>query len=180
MAGICAGVEGKVGLGDVVVGDPTWDWGSGKSSQDNSGSPVFLAAPYQHSVDPYVSQLAAAMGNNSEVARSISDGWTAKKPSTPFQVHVGPMASGARVIADNTTTGIVASQHREVIAIEMEAYAVMAAADYSPEPRPVALAIKSVCDFANTAKNDDWQEYAAYTSAAFMDLLLRNPSLRFD
>lgn len=180
MAGICAGVEGKVGLGDVVIGDPTWDWGSGKSSQDKSGSPVFLAAPYQHSVDPYVSQLATAMGNTSEIVRSISDGWTAKKPTNLFQVHVGPMASGASVIADGTTTAAITAQHRELIAIEMEAYAVMAAADYSPDPRPIALAIKSVCDFANPVKNDDWQDFAAYTSASFMDSLLRNPSLRFD
>ena len=180
MAGICAGVAGKVGLGDVVVGDPTWDWGSGKSHQENDGSPVFLAAPYQHPLDSYVSQLAREIGNDVTTVRNISDGWTSDKPSTPLRIHVGPMASGARVIADDTTTVVVAAQHREVVAIEMEAYAVMAAADYSSDPKPVALAIKSVCDFADPNKNDDWQKYAAYTSASFTDCLLRNPNLQFD
>lgn len=179
MTGICAGIAGKVGLGDVVVGDPTWDWGSGKSRQDENGSPVFLAGPYQRPVDPYVSQLAQEIANDDLVIRNMLYGWPSKKPDTPLRVHVGPMASGAMVIADNTTAVGVAAQHREVVAIEMEAYAVMAAAEYSSEPRPVALAIKSVCDFADTDKNDDWQEYAAYTSATFTDHLLRNPSLRF-
>ena len=38
MLGICAGVQGKVNLGDVIVANPTWDWGSGKMSQDDNGS----------------------------------------------------------------------------------------------------------------------------------------------
>ncbi len=27
MLGICAGVKGKTELGDVIVADPSWDWG---------------------------------------------------------------------------------------------------------------------------------------------------------
>lgn len=27
MLGICAGVQGKVNIGDVIIADPTWDWG---------------------------------------------------------------------------------------------------------------------------------------------------------
>lgn len=30
MTGICAGIKGRVELGDILVADPTWDWGSGK------------------------------------------------------------------------------------------------------------------------------------------------------
>ncbi len=180
MVGICAGMAGKVGLGDVIVADPAWDWGSGKSDQKVDGSPVFQAAPHQRPLDTYVSQLAETLGNDPIVLRNISDRWTSSKPDTSLLVHVGPMASGARVIADDTTAVAITEQHREVVAIEMEAYAVMAAAEYSADPKPIALAIKSVCDYADTAKNDDWQDYAAYTSAAFADHLLRSPDLRFD
>ncbi|HAP42067.1 MAG TPA: hypothetical protein DCQ94_20275 [Nitrospira sp.] len=180
MLGICAGMAGKVGLGDVIVGDPAWDWGSGKSGQRTDGSSVFQVAPHQRPLDTYVSQLAQTIGCDLSVLHSISDNWTSRKPSTSLFVHVGPMASGARVIADEAVAVAIAEQHREVIAIEMEAYAVMAAAEYSADPKPIALAIKSVCDYADSAKNDDWQDYAAYTSAAFADHLLRSPDLRFE
>jgi CheY-like chemotaxis protein len=47
MLGICAGIKNKCNLGDVIVADPTWDWGSGKRGIDSNGSPVFQAAPHQ-------------------------------------------------------------------------------------------------------------------------------------
>ena len=56
----------------------------------------------------------------------------------------------------------------------MEAYGVMAAAYYSGPSRPRAVAIKSVCDFADPAKNNEWQAYAAYTSAALAYRFIRD------
>ncbi len=53
----------------------------------------------------------------------------------------------------------------------------MAAADYARQPAPYALAIKSVCDFADAHKGDNWQAYAAYTSAAFFNQLFLNCDL---
>jgi len=50
----------------------------------------------------------------------------------------------------------------------------MAAAYYSGPNRPKVLIAKSVCDFANPEKNDNWQSYAAYTSAQFAYNFLKN------
>lgn len=47
----------------------------------------------------------------------------------------------------------------------MEAYGIYAAAQSASFPRPSAFAMKSVCDFADPDKDDDYQLYAAYTSA---------------
>jgi len=49
----------------------------------------------------------------------------------------------------------------------MEIYGVYYAARFSTEPRPKAIAIKSVCDFADEEKNDVYQAYAAYTSVRY-------------
>lgn len=38
----------------------------------------------------------------------------------------------------------------------------------------VPIAIKSLCDFADATKSDDWQEYAAFTGARFFDILIRS------
>ena len=35
MAGICAGIEGPVKLGDIIVTEQSWDYGSGKIKDDN-------------------------------------------------------------------------------------------------------------------------------------------------
>ena len=40
-----------------------------------------------------------------------------------------------------------------------------AAAAAEARPGPTVFALKAVCDFADSAKNDDYQAYAAYTSA---------------
>lgn len=174
MLGICAGIPQKVGLGDVVVADPAWDYGSGKRAIDDRGSPVFLAAPYQTSLDPSLRSLADELARDLTVRQRIRVGWQNSTPEGMLRAHVGPMASGSSVIADDDQARLVALQQREVAAIEMEAYAVMAAVEYASNPKPRAIVIKSVCDFADSAKNDQWQNYAAYTSAAFADIMFRH------
>lgn len=174
MLGICAGVPGKANLGDVVVGDPTWDYGSGKRSLDNDSSPVFLCAPYQMALKAPISQLASELARDPDVLKEIRAGWDGSTPDGRLTVHVGPMASGASVIADDAESRKIGLQHREVLAIEMEAYAVMAATEYCFGRDTSAIAIKSVCDFADAKKSDDWQAYASYTSAAFADQLFRS------
>lgn len=174
MLGICAGVRGKTGLGDVIVADPSWDFGSGKMSEAEDGSPVFLAAPYQKALNPIVSQLAMNLASKAETAKSITAVWGGATPAGNLAIRVGPMASGAAVLAHSGAVLPIAAQNRELIGVEMEAYAVMAAADYAVGPQPTPVAIKSVCDFADAQKSDDWQAYAAFTSARFFDRLVRD------
>ncbi len=60
----------------------------------------------------------------------------------------------------------------------------MAAALYSRKNPPKCIVIKSVCDFADPLKDNEWQMYAAYTSAQFAfrylrDFFLGRPIMRF-
>lgn len=178
MAGICAGIEGKVSFGDVVVGDPTWDYGSGKRALQDDGSPVFQVAPYQAPLDPEIRAVAELISRDTVLLRSIKANWPGNTPEGILRAVVAPMASGASVLADNTIAREAFLQQRDLTAIEMEAYGVMAAVEYATAPKPLAVVVKSVCDFADPEKRDKWQAYAAYTSAAFVDQLLRHPNLR--
>ena len=45
------------------------------------------------------------------------------------------------------------------------------AAVNATEPRPCPIIIKSVCDYADSQKDDRFQKFAAYTSAEFAKLL---------
>jgi nucleoside phosphorylase len=178
MLGICAGIKKETELGDVIVADPTWDWGSGKVAEDKDGERVFLMSPQQRPLNTQVSQLCVDLSSNPDVIKAIRMGWDSKVPEGELKVKVGPMASGASVLANDSAVAEIALQNRDIIAIEMEAYAVMAAAEYALKPAPIAIAIKSVCDFADSNKGKDWQNYAAYTSTAFFDQLIRAPGFQ--
>lgn len=47
----------------------------------------------------------------------------------------------------------------------------MYAAENAAQPQPYALVIKGVSDYADDEKSDDYQKFAAYTSAEFAKLL---------
>lgn len=171
MLGICAGVSDKTRIGDVIVGNPTWDWGSGKHTQASDRSVVFRTGALQAIAAPALVEIAADVAEDVNTKRHMRAGWDKGFPEGELSIRIGPMASGASVLAHADVVRSIQDQNRDLLAVEMEAYGVMAAAaacDVS------ALAIKSVCDFADENKDDGWQDYAAYTSAAyFLELLPR-------
>jgi nucleoside phosphorylase len=168
MVGITGGVREKCHLGDVIVADPCWDWGSGRwqsDSKKDSKKRVFVPAPHQISLESWVRGKLMLMANNQADLDSIRSSWNGKKPPHPLQLHLGPAASGAAVLADSFTTDEIKKHHRKLIGVDMEAYGVMAAAQDAGLPAPKYFVIKSVSDFADQKKNDDFQEYASYSSA---------------
>ncbi|MDN2696269.1 response regulator [Janthinobacterium sp. SUN073] len=178
MTGIAAGIPNKVNLGDIMIAAPSWDWGSGKLTVKD-GKPQFLSSPVQVPLAPELHALMSSIAASKRYVDQIYLNWKNKKPTHQLAVHVGPIASGAVVLEDPATVELIRAQHRATIGIEMEAFGVMTAAYYSGNGGPKALVVKSVCDFADPNKNDDWQEYAAYTSAQFAFEILKS-ELAFD
>ena len=164
MTGICAGREGDIQLGDVVVANISWDYGSGKF-QSKDGKVLFAPDPAQIALDSMLRKHAEALSNNGDRLDEIRRNYKAGKINSVLNLVVGAMASGAAVRADDGFFDELAAAKRKVVAVEMEAYAVYATAAEMPAPRPLALVVKSVCDFANSSKNDNFHSYAAYSSA---------------
>jgi nucleoside phosphorylase len=77
------------------------------------------------------------------------------------------MVSGAAVVAHKPTFDRLLVQHRGILGLDMEAYAVAAAALGAGKPRPLHLVVKGVCDHADKDKHGDFQQYAASVSTAF-------------
>nr|WP_081648538.1 hypothetical protein [Pseudomonas sp. P818] len=171
MTGVAAAIEGEARLGDILVADPSWDWGSGKLTM-REGKPLFLSDPAQIPLDPNIAAKVRTLAVSREYLDEIYVGFKGKRPSHDLSVKVGPVASGAVVLEDPSTVELIRSQNRKTLGIEMEAYGIMSAAFYMGAERPVTIVIKSVCDFADPNKNNDWQPYAAYTSARYLDRLL--------
>lgn len=166
MAGICAGMEGKVAYGDAILGSPVWDWTSSKWDKDENGNDRVLPSPHYLDCSREVVSRFRILGQDIGYLAQLRNKWPGSKPRDALSALVGPNASGPIVVADGTTLqNIKINQNRDVLGLEMEAYGVYAAALAAGLPRPVVLSIKSVCDFADPRKNDEMQRYASYTSA---------------
>ncbi|KAL2814424.1 hypothetical protein BJX63DRAFT_442496 [Aspergillus granulosus] len=79
------------------------------------------------------------------------------------KVHYGLIASGNQVMKHGRTRDRLAREHG-ILCFEMEAAGVL---DSLP-----CLVIRGISDYADSHKNDQWQEYAAATSAAYAKELL--------
>lgn len=168
MVGIAAGVKGAgPQLGDILVADSSWNYESGKRKSVD-GVAVFDPDPKFLGLDfGLKSQVLEAQASRSYL-ETIQGGWRGRSPDTRLGVHVGPVGSGGSVVQDTAVIEGIKRGQRKLIGIDMETYAVFYAAENSPVPKPIAVSMKSVCDFADEDKSDDFQEYAAYTSAQYL------------
>jgi nucleoside phosphorylase len=163
MTGITAGIKGKTQHGDIVVADPAWDWGSGKWVSSD-GKLTFSQAPHQLSLNTSLRSKFKLFSRNKAVMSQIKSDWMGDAPSYELVLHVGPLASGASVLADGKTIEEIRRQHRQLLGVEMETYGLYVAAEEAPSPKPQYFSIKSVVDFGDGEKDDKFQKYAAFTS----------------
>lgn len=170
MPGICAGVRGRVELGDVVFAELSWDYQVGKHHVQADSISSFAIEPYAIPSASSVSAKIDQLSRDDELWAGIAKEWVERV--RPPRLIRAPMASGSSVLADAAVTELIVHQQRKVAAIEMEAYAMYAAAEFATSPRPVAIALKAVCDFADSSKDDAVQPYASYVSAQAMRVFL--------
>lgn len=76
-----------------------------------------------------------------------------------IKVHFGTIASGDQVIGDGELRDRISSENDGILCYEMEAAGLM---NNSP-----CLVIRGISDYADSHKDDSWQEYAAIAAAAY-------------
>ncbi|KAF3062635.1 putative ankyrin repeat protein [Trichoderma lentiforme] len=198
MVGIGGGIAPKVRLGDVVVSAPTgrypgvvqWDYGKAekggefkqtgslnnppallrtaltKLRTDNelSGSkiPEYLDELRQR-WPRLVSKYTWSESLKDPLHTPAAEGDKGKPRETC--VHYGLIASGNQVIKDAEFRDRLDQRYEgNVLCVEMEAAGLM---NNFP-----CIIIRGICDYADSQKNKDWQEYAAAVAAAFAKELL--------
>jgi nucleoside phosphorylase len=138
------------------------------------GEEFFHPAQYQMRLDESLRALAAELRSDNKFLRAIAERFSGKKPSNIPAVHIGAFASGAAVLQSRPAVEQIVQHHKDLKAVDMEVYSVMYACHIASSPRPTCMAAKAVSDFGDDAKSDDFQEYAAASSAGFLfELLLR-------
>lgn len=168
MIGICAGLRGAVELGDLVVADPSWDYGSGKVTAQN----ILQPDPRQIPLGGRMRTLVRSLKNARQV-REWYDAWVGNKPRTNPSVHVEPAASGAAVVQSKEVTQGILGQSRKAVALDMETYGVYFAASHLSPTSIDFASIKAVVDFADPEKGDSFQRFGADLSCRFASLLIQ-------
>jgi nucleoside phosphorylase len=116
-------------------------------SRDTAGPDVLFEATYNHVGEATCEQCS----KEKEVKRT-------PRKNQEVVVHYGIIASGNQVIKDAVTRDKISTELGGVMCFEMEAAGLMN--DFS------CLAIRGICDYADSHKNKKWQPYAAATAAA--------------
>lgn len=164
MVGICAGVRGRTNIGDVLVCEESWDYNSGKLGKSDSQR-TFEPDPKSIRITPEMCQIFQNAERTSLWAHKAFNKWRGRMPNERPQFRIGPVASGSSVVADSEKVREISNQNRKLLGLEMEAYGVYFAALNSWTPKPQFLSLKSVCDFADSTKEDGFQSFAAHMSS---------------
>ena len=166
MVGIAAGIartefEEQM-YGDVILPDVVWNYSAGKFVSPDMANIVYgnlgflprsTAESIPEEIIPYFRKAVSS-------------------PENPCHAYIGPMACGSTVVASQELLEKqVYSQYQHSAGLDMESYAVVYAANHASDPKPTPIIVKSVCDFADSKKSDEYQRFAAYSSCEFAKFL---------
>lgn len=176
MPGIAAGI-GKYNFGDIMFPKYVYDYSSGKYVSKNNEEKKELL---DFEPDPKYCSLNQSVFEKSkqdfsDILFRIKKDYDGDKPSMDLAlIPDGTIACGSAVVANREIVDTLIKSHaRKVTGLDMESYGVFFACE-SLNSNCKPICIKSVCDFANSEKLDDYQKYAAYTSANFVKYFIEN------
>ena len=175
--GIAAGIAGDANIGDILITEYSWDYGSGKSELIE-GKEVFRPYINQLKLDESLRIKFIQYKSKTDILNKIREEYPTPEDSM-LKLHVGPFASGAAVISNDKFVDELKEKHKKIIGFDMEVYGVYCAAESFPDGmKPKVIAIKSVSDFGNSNKGNPLkkhhQAYAAYTSSEFFKVFTQN------
>lgn len=166
MVGVAAGVVNKENedqqYGDVVVPGVVWNYSAGKFVSPEQAEikygnlgfvPNSTSEKIPEDIIPYLLKAIRSKDN-------------------PCHAYYGPMACGSTVVANRELLEKqIFTQYNNTAGLDMESYAVVYAANHCTAPKPIPIIAKSVCDFADPEKSDEYQRFAAFSSCEFAKFL---------
>jgi nucleoside phosphorylase len=169
MTGIAAGYkDNTVDVGDILIADQSYDGTSGKIVTLENSEKGFSPNPTALALDADIKEKMRKYENKQELFAQIKKGFNGNKPTTELKIKIGPVVSVPYVVQNKDEFLSFKDNQRKLIGLEMESYGIFYSACNTVNPKPIPIVIKSVCDFGDSDKNDNYQIYAAYTSANFM------------
>ncbi len=174
MTGICAGIKDRdLKFGDVIIAENTTEYATGKITENSDGIFSFKPEPVQLPTNQkLIALINDFISSNEKEFINIYSDFTGRKPDNIFKPKIGPIASGSLVVASRTIVKSITESNRKILGIDMEGHGMYLASHFLESSK--SLFIKSVCDFGDSEKSDDYQAYASYTSARFLHSFIFN------
>lgn len=170
MTGIAAGIGDGKNLGDIIVATEVWNYSSGKYITNAEGKLAFSPDPKHIILNPSLESVLKR--DYSIELYNIRKGWNSDTP-TDLKLIFGPLACGTAVVGNSEIVNNMIKQHsRKTVGLDMESYGVFYAANYGLDKGTIPICLKSISDFADEKKGDEYQKYAAYTSVEFVKYLI--------
>lgn len=164
MAGLACGADAKYqDPGDILVAESAFNYGFGKHEH---GDFKFDLASVE--ISRGLPDLIQSFTTNAALFDEMRHEWKGRSPkiSRAPRVHMGPLGSADHVVANDPRLDALKSHaRRKLVGVDMETYALYRAC-YLTNHATRFASFKSISDFGDL-KNDEWQTYAAYTSARF-------------
>ncbi len=181
MSGYCGGVETKVNLGDLCFFESAapWDYGKWSETRDESGKLVseqFLSRPNALNVPDQ--QLKNAARFLVEQNGALTDqeivalGKQSPDPALEPKFRLTHAASGSAVVANDTVVTQITGLNDAIRVVDMESYGFYDACQNTFVAQPRYFCLKSVSDFCNGEKGDDYHDVCSYLSAITVKKLL--------
>ncbi|SGY89112.1 phosphorylase family protein [Moritella viscosa] len=166
MSGICAGIEGKANIYDVIIPEICHQHDSGKWTAEGF-IPELYSVQLHHNTMLKISNIIKGR----DFIDTLKDKIIPSRNEYPigndlfdFNVYLASTSSGSAVVADDETLGNIKTQHRKMTAFEMESYALYESARQSLES-PIFFSAKAVVDNGDSQKGDEYHRIAALISA---------------
>lgn len=172
MIGIAAGIGSEKNLGDIIVATEVWNYSSGKYVTGDNGEIVFSPDPKYISLDSKIESILKR--DYTRQLFDIKKAWRHQNINNDLNLISGPLACGTAVIGNSKIVDQMIKQHsRKTVGLDMESYGMFFAAKYGTDKNTIPICLKSISDFADEIKGDEFQKYASYTSCQFAMYLIK-------
>jgi nucleoside phosphorylase len=160
--GIAGGLKGEVQLGDVVVAN-TVVYAEKKKIHLNDEKPDYRIQ------EARFSELSTIHNPNRYQGR-MNVPMPLSENASLRMAHFGcAILCVEKVITDPSWLSKVREQiNRKLLGVENEAYGIYFSANQIDPSKTQFITVKGISDFADSEKSDDWHEYAADASAAYV------------
>lgn len=169
MTGFCAGFKSEdVSFGDIVIAESIQDYSAGKLKDDETGNFKLLKE---------LQQIPASYELTSKINTFLSEEDNLAKVNTSLRkvnllngrdnitALLAPTVCGPFVVTSETLMDKLKADSRKLKSLDMEGFGLYLTSHILNKK---CLWIKSIADFANSSKGDEYHKMCSYASAAFL------------
>lgn len=177
MSGFCGGIKAKkVNIGDLIVFESALDWDYGKWQEvgQTDGEQTVKETVFNSRPDPVsIAGEPVHLIGRDMVSNGLKDksallkkfGVLEKGSLQDFTVHLGPVASGSAVVANDEIVGKIRGLNESIVGVDMESFGFYYACRRTHVRKPAFVCMKAVADHSNGNKGDEYHATCSEISA---------------